>query len=144
MSETRGRPFQPGNTFGRGRPRGSRNKNTLALQQMLAEHGEALVSKCVVAALQGDMLAMRLCIERLLPALRHNPVQVALPPVRNAMGVGRALEQLVQNVAQGQITPGEAERIANILKIRGRSVRDEDVEKQMGGALDLVPGSGRS
>jgi hypothetical protein len=35
MKKTPGRPFKPGNTFGRGRPQGSRNKATIALQEML-------------------------------------------------------------------------------------------------------------
>src|SRR5690349_20670230 len=34
----RGRPFQPGNTFGQGRPRGSRNKRLMA-QRILLESG---------------------------------------------------------------------------------------------------------
>ena len=34
----RGRPFQPGNKFGRGRPRGSRNKKTILIEEFLAEN----------------------------------------------------------------------------------------------------------
>jgi hypothetical protein len=45
MSEVRGRPFQPGNSFGRGRPAGSRNKATIALQAMLEQHGEHILKK---------------------------------------------------------------------------------------------------
>jgi hypothetical protein len=30
-----GRPFQPGNRFGRGRPKGSRNKKTLLSHEIL-------------------------------------------------------------------------------------------------------------
>jgi hypothetical protein len=131
MNQPRGRPFAPGNKFGRGRPRGSRNKTTLVLQQMLGEHAEALVSKCVVAALQGDMAAMRLCIERLLPPLRFSPIQFTLPPVTNAVGVGVALEELAQSVAKGQITPEQAEMIAKLLEIRAGRFHGEDVERQV-------------
>lgn len=132
MSESRGRPFAPGNHLSRGRPRGSRNKRTLALQEMLGKHGPALVSKCVVAALQGDKSSMRLCMERILPPLKYSPVQFPLPPIGTAVGVGKAMEQLIQNVAQGQITPDDAELIANMLGNRARLLSAENVEKQMG------------
>ena len=41
----RGRPFEPGNHFGRGRPKGSRNKRSLVANELLIEHGEAIVRK---------------------------------------------------------------------------------------------------
>jgi hypothetical protein len=52
--EKRGRPFEVGNKLGRGRPRGSRNKRTLAVQELLNGHTEGLVRKALVMALQGD------------------------------------------------------------------------------------------
>jgi len=131
MREARGRPFARGNQFGRGRPRGSRNKSTLALQELLGAHAEALVSKCVVSALQGDSTAMRLCMERLLPPLKNNPVQLPLPAVLNAVGVGKAMEQLVTSVAQGQITPDDAEKLAKVLAIRAGRLGAEDTERQL-------------
>ena len=42
MSQTRGRPFAPGNKLGRGRPRGSRNKATLVFQKMLGHLQQTL------------------------------------------------------------------------------------------------------
>jgi len=62
----RGRPFEVVNKMGRGRPRGSRNRKTAWLEVM-EEHGLALVKKCVLRALEGDPIALRLCMERLLP-----------------------------------------------------------------------------
>gem|GEM_PF-1762530 len=107
-----------GNHLGRGRPRGSRNKTTLVLQKMLGKHAEALVSKCVVSALQGEMLAMRLCMERLLPPLKHSPVQFTLPSIATHVGIGKAFEQLLESVAQGQISPADAQPVANMLEQR--------------------------
>lgn len=52
----------------------------------------------------------------------------------HGVAVGRALEQLVQSVAQGQVTPDDAEMIANVLKIRVDRLRDEDVERQSTGS----------
>ena len=41
----RGRPFEPGNKLGRGRPPGSRNKKTLIIQEILAKEDRRLREK---------------------------------------------------------------------------------------------------
>jgi hypothetical protein len=51
MKKTPDNTFQPGNTFGRGRPQGSRNKATIALQEMLDGHGESITRKCALLVL---------------------------------------------------------------------------------------------
>ena len=43
-SKTRGKPFQPGNTFGKGRPAGSRNKATLVLEALIEGQGEEIIN----------------------------------------------------------------------------------------------------
>ena len=75
--KTRGRPFPPGNS---GRPKGARHKATQAIQALLDGEGEALTRKAIELALAGDATALRLCLDRILPALRERPVMVELPP----------------------------------------------------------------
>jgi hypothetical protein len=81
MAKSRGKPFEPGNTAGRGRPPGSRNKTTLMLESMLDEYGTAVVRKCLAKAIEGDPTAMRLVMERLLPLARDTRVQFRLPKI---------------------------------------------------------------
>ena len=52
--------FQPGNRHGRGRPSGSRNKASIALDKMLADDGADVVRAVLAAAKGGDMQAARL------------------------------------------------------------------------------------
>lgn len=92
MNRPRGRPFQPSNKYGRGRPKGSRNKATRAAQRLLEEHSEPLVRRCIIEAMKGNMPALRLCMERVYrrrakrqfpsscPALRAP--QTSIPPSR--------------------------------------------------------------
>src|SRR5713226_3504119 len=116
MKKTPANPFQSGNTFGRGRPQGSRNKATLALQEMLDGHGESITRKCALLALQGDPTAMRLCMERLLPPRRDQPVKFKLPAVTTAAEVAAAVSAVLQAVAGGQLTPAEGQMIVAILE----------------------------
>jgi|SRR6476469_5365777 len=61
-AKTRGRPFGQGNP---GRPKGSRNKSTLAAEALLEGEAEVLTRRAVERALQGDIQALRLCLDRL-------------------------------------------------------------------------------
>jgi hypothetical protein len=131
MSQPRGRPLAPGNTLGRGRPRGSRNKTTLALQEMLGQHGEALMKKCVVMAMQGDRAAMRVCMERLLPPRKQSPVQFRLPPIRTAAELAKAQARMLEAFSRGQLTPAEAETINNLVESRRRVLETEELERRL-------------
>ena len=131
MSQPRGRPFAPGNKFGRGRPRGSRNRVTLALQEMLGQHAEALVKKCVVMALQGDTTALRLCMERLLPPAKHSPVQFKLPAIATVPELAHAQATMLDGLSRGQVTPAEAETINNLLESRRRVLETKELEARL-------------
>jgi hypothetical protein len=55
--------FAPGNELG-GKTKGSRHRSTLAIEALLDGQAEALTQKAINAALEGDGMALRLCLER--------------------------------------------------------------------------------
>jgi hypothetical protein len=115
MSDVRGRPFQPGNAFGRGRPAGSRNKATIALQTMLDRHAEAILKKAVVMALQGDNAAIRLCVERLIPVRRNSSFKFKIPRLNSAADIAKASSSVVHAVAAGKLTAADGEMMTGML-----------------------------
>jgi len=119
----RGCPFvkgQSGNPIGR--RYGSRNKTTLAAAVLLEGESEALTRKAVEIALAGDPTALRLCIECILPPCRERPVKFTLPPIENAADIAAAMNAVTAALARGIITPGEAERIANVVDTFARAI----------------------
>src|ERR1017187_1927801 len=72
----RGRPFEPGNKFGRGRPPGSRNRKAQALQKVLDEYTPALLRKSLAMALQGDVPLLKMFMDRRLPKSSGAPVRI--------------------------------------------------------------------
>jgi hypothetical protein len=128
MSEPRGRPFEPGNTQGRGRPRGSRNKSKSPVQELLEEYAAPVTRKLIGLAGQGDMRAIRLYMERVAPARRECPIRIALPRTRTVQEVARAAEKVTRAMARGQITPAEGEKIMNVLEIQVRIIKDASWE----------------
>ncbi|WP_346658170.1 DUF5681 domain-containing protein [Bradyrhizobium sp. 138] len=69
MQDARFQPGQSGNP--RGRPRGSRNRTTLAVEALLEGEAEALTRKAIELATGGDIQALRICLDRLCPPRRE-------------------------------------------------------------------------
>jgi hypothetical protein len=75
------RPFEKSRSGNpTGRPRGCRNRSTLAAQLLLQGEAEALTRKAVELALGGDPMALRLCIDRLIAPHRERVVPSRCAP----------------------------------------------------------------
>jgi len=81
-----------------------------------------LTRKAVELALAGDPTALRLCIERILPPCRERPVRFTLPPIESSEDISAAMNAVTAALARGIITPGEAERIANVVDTFARAI----------------------
>ena len=126
--KTPGRPFKQGNP---GRPRGSLNKVTLAVQSLLDGEADALTRKAIDLAMNGDTVALRLCLERLCPPRKSRPINIKLPEVETTEGVAKAQNAVVQAVADGELTPEEGNIISGILEARRKSIELEDHERRI-------------
>ena len=128
---TKGGKFAPGNKHGKGRPQGSRNKAVLALESLLDGQAEALTQKAIDAALEGDMAALRLCLDRICPPRKSRPIRITLPPVKTATDVAEAHEAVIDEMSKGEITPDEAHVIGGILEARRRSLETVELEQRI-------------
>ena len=96
--------FTSGNS---GRPKGARNKKTLAIESLLEGQAEALTQTAISKALDGDSMALKLCMERLAPAPKDNTVSFALPLINNALDASQAASSFLIAVSDGNPTPNE-------------------------------------
>jgi hypothetical protein len=83
------KPGQSGNPYGR--PRGARNRATVVAERLLDGEADALTRKAIELAKEGDTTALRLCIERILPARKDRPVN----ELRRSPTVSRQQRQLL-------------------------------------------------
>ena len=130
MSRPRGRPFEPGNKFGRGRPKGSRNRKAPG-QALFEQHEEAVARKCILRALEGDVRALRLCMERMSPARRDSYMRMKLPSIATLKDVEQAHAKVVKAVGAGKITPTQGQIVSGILDSRRRVIETVELQERI-------------
>ena len=109
--------FLPGKSGNpKGRPKGSRNKATLAAATLLEGEAEEITRTCVALAKAGDMTAMRLCLERILPPQRSRPIELKLPKIETAADLSAAFALVLGAAAAGDLTLEEASTVTGILE----------------------------
>ena len=119
--------FAEGNSLG-GKTPGARHKTTRAIEALLDNEHEALTRKAIEKALEGDMVALRLCLDRLAPPRKDAPVAIELPPVRSAADAVEASATVLAAVAAGEVTPDEAGRVMALLTAHRTIVEAGDLE----------------
>ena len=107
-------PFEKGQSGNpNGRPKGVRDKRTAA-RELLEPHIPDLVQKAVDMALHGDTAALRICIDRCIPALKtvEQTVDVELTP----NGEPREMSgRILNRMYHGEIDPETAQKMINAI-----------------------------
>jgi uncharacterized protein DUF5681 len=113
--------FQPGHSGNpAGRPPGSRNKKTIALEEAFAEHGEEILKDVVARAKEGQDTPLRLCMERMLARKRERAIAIALPAIETPEDARAAVAVVTAELAEGNLTISEA---SGLIALIDRMVR---------------------
>ena len=128
--EGRFKPGESGNPAGR--TPGSRNKATESAEILLEGEAEALTRKAVDLALKGDPMALRLCVDRLIPPRRGRRVQLAnVPSVGSVAELSPTMAAITTAATSGEITPSEAAELARVVEIYARAVEVTDFDRRL-------------
>ena len=111
--DTRFKPGHSGNP--NGRPKGSLNATTLAAQALLDGEAEILTRKAIELAKGGDLAALRLCIDRLIPPRKDRAVPFDLPKIESARDAANVISAVLTAVSTGDLTPAEASGVTRLL-----------------------------
>jgi len=84
-------------------------------------------------------------MERVLPPCRERTIEFTLPPLEGALtgettepstrDIARAMDMVISALADGEITPGEAETIAGVIDTFVRAI---ETTKRNGSRLNLL------
>jgi hypothetical protein len=104
--------FTEGNS---GKPKGSRNKATIAIESLLEGQAEALTQTAISKALDGDSMALRLCMDRIAPLPKDNTISFPLPHMESSKDASKAAGSVLKAVSIGEITPIEGSRVMGLI-----------------------------
>ncbi|HXW27051.1 MAG TPA: DUF5681 domain-containing protein [Xanthobacteraceae bacterium] len=108
--------FQPGQSGNpAGRPPGSLNKRTLAVEALFMAQAEETVTILMERAKEGHPTAMRLFMTRALPMGRDRPVAITLPGIREPEDARAAMAVVTAALAAGDLTISEATALLNFI-----------------------------
>lgn len=131
-AKQRGNPFKPGQSGNpAGKPKGTRHKATLAIEALLEGEAEALTRKAVEMALEGDMQALRICMDRLAPVRRDRPVTFDLPKIETAGDLPKATQAIMEAVAAGELTPSEAAELGKLVDAHAKAIEVTDLHRRL-------------
>jgi hypothetical protein len=114
-----------------GRPRGARGKATMFAQNLIEGDVAALVTTAIDLAKKGDMGALRLCLNQLLPARKHAPVACDFPPIDKPADAVAAMAAIASSVAAGDLAPGEAAELAKVVDFSVKAIYAHDFDQRL-------------
>jgi hypothetical protein len=134
--------FQPGQSGNpAGRPRGSRNRRTIAAERLFDEAAEDLTQTLIRLAKGGHPLALRLAMDYICPT-KDRPVAFEAPAMATAADAVAAMGTVVQGVADGDLTPRDAAQLAAVIQAYARTLSTAELEQRLDEIekiVDLLP-----
>jgi hypothetical protein len=114
-----------------GRPRGSRNKKTIRMQEMLDREAEKLIKKAFELAEGGSVGALRLCLDRILPTRKGGPLVCETPPIAKAADAVRAIASITSAATAGDVSADEAAKLAKVISVYVNTLEARDFEDRL-------------
>lgn len=103
----------------------------MAVLGLLDGEAERLTRKAVEMALAGDVVALRLCLERIAPPRRDTTVTFALPPMQSAGDAAKAAGAVLGAVAEGELTPSEGAHVMALIETYRRTLETTELEARV-------------
>lgn len=124
--------FQKGQSGNpKGKAKGTKNKATLAAEQLLQVDLKNICQRLVEEALIGNMQAIKLVLDRMLPPKRDRTIDIGLPKLQTADDAVNAMALIIDAVGSGNITPSEGEAISRVVDAFVRAIQAHDIEKRV-------------
>lgn len=119
-------PGQSGNPAGR--PKGIRDRRT-ELHALLMEKAPELIAKVIELAEGGDATALRMCLDRIIPAAKARDDPVHIPGMADSLADNSRV--VVKAIADGELTPEEGASVLQALASQVRIIEADEIEKRL-------------
>lgn len=116
----------------RGKRKGTLHKATRAALALMDGQLEEVTQVLIDKAMSGDMVAVKLVFDKLVPQAKDAPLNEPLPlPELTAEGLPRAVEVIIQSVAVGDLPPGQGQALITMLDGLRKSIELSELEKRI-------------
>lgn len=114
-----------------GKKTGTLNKRT-SLVKLLEPYTEKLIDKTVQLALDGDVNALRLCLERLIPKATSQSIQFDIDvDIKNTDNLSVIGRKIVKAVGKGELTLDEGQKLFGLLDKQRNLIEFTDLIKKV-------------
>ena len=114
-----------------GKPKGARNKSTLAAEALLEGSLERICKKVEEEALNGNMQAAKMILERFLPPRKDRCIEIDIPSVDTFEDILNVVGFIVNAVGKGKITPSEGELLARTVESYSKALETYQFESRL-------------
>jgi hypothetical protein len=101
------------------------------MEALLEGEAEVITRKAIDMAKEGDTTALRLCLDRLMPARKDRPVNFKLPPIVTTGDIVRASAALLEAVASGELTPSEAAELGKLVSAHVQAIEATELSERL-------------
>jgi hypothetical protein len=96
----------------------------------LNDTGEELTQIAINLARTGHPVALKLCMDRVFP-MKDRPVTFDLPAMSTAADAVGAMGSIVLGLADGDLTPQEALRVAKLVESFSKTLCTAELEREL-------------
>lgn len=114
-----------------GKVKGTKNKATLAAEHFLKDELDNICRKLVEEALNGNLQAIKLVLDRVLPPKKDREIELRLPKLKNVNDAVKAASAIVNAVSSSEITPSEGEILSKTVDAFVKAIHVYDLEKRI-------------
>lgn len=121
---------QSGNPSGK-KP-GTLNKRT-RLATLLEPYAEGLINKTVELAMEGDVNALRLCIERLIPKATGQQIQIDLQglDIERSKTLPIIGKKIIDATAKGALSVQDGNQLMQLINVQKEFLAQEELVKRL-------------
>lgn len=115
----------------KGNKTGSRHRVTIAAENVLSGESEAISRKLIEKAMSGDVNALRICMDRILPPRKDRTIAMKLKGIKKPDDLIKIMHQITQAVAKGEISPAEGAQLSNMVETQRRTLETGEFARRL-------------
>jgi hypothetical protein len=128
---SRGKPFEPGNKCSHGRPKGSKNKVTRTVGDVIREQRQNILNKTILDFFRGDKTSKVILNREIFSNRHHSSVKVKLPPTDTLAGIDAASDQVLNAMIAGDLSPQVGRAVLDTLAFKVSTIQAAEHERRI-------------